>query len=124
MIFLVIHENYPLDDFTFQTVEDLMNHKKVNELNDIISKKRKQAFCLKALVSKKKKRFRDETLDLDLSYITKRIIAMGIPAVGYESIYRNNLKDVVNFVTMYHPKNAKVQFRNFDLITKIKRYII
>ncbi len=42
----------------------------------------------------KKKRYIDEHYDLDLTYITSRIIAMGYPAEGFESFYRNNLKEV------------------------------
>jgi hypothetical protein len=40
--------------------------------------------ALRAMVSKKKKRFVDVALgvDLDLSYINDRIIAMGFPSEG------------------------------------------
>ena len=33
-------------------------------------------------------------LDLDLTYITRRLIAMGFPSVGAEAIYRNPLPQV------------------------------
>jgi len=41
------------------------------------------------LVSKKKKRFQKEGFDLDLSYITPRIIAMGFPSTGVEAACEN-----------------------------------
>jgi hypothetical protein len=38
----------------------------------------------RALVSKKKLRFVDDGVDLDLSYITDQLIAMGYPSLGLE----------------------------------------
>jgi phosphatidylinositol-3,4,5-trisphosphate 3-phosphatase/dual-specificity protein phosphatase PTEN len=36
--------------------------------------------------------------ELDLTYITDRIIAMAYPASGFiESTYRNSIKDVANY---------------------------
>ena len=43
---------------------------------------------VRTLVSGKKKRFADDGFDLDLSYITPRVIAMGFPSTGVESTYR------------------------------------
>ena len=41
-------------------------------------------FTVRALVSKKKMRFVGEGVDLDLSYITDQLIAMGYPSFGLE----------------------------------------
>lgn len=49
---------------------------------------------LKKLVSTTDKRYIDDSFDLDLSYITPRIIAMAYPAQGIESLYRNNIHEV------------------------------
>ena len=45
-------------------------------------------------VSQKKIRLKDGIHNLDLSYITPRIIAMAFPASGIESAFRNHIDDV------------------------------
>jgi phosphatidylinositol-3,4,5-trisphosphate 3-phosphatase/dual-specificity protein phosphatase PTEN len=49
---------------------------------------------IRTLVSGKKKRFVDRKFNLDLSYITPRIIAMAYPAAGIETVYRNDIDSV------------------------------
>jgi hypothetical protein len=79
-----------------------------------ITKFKKKALCFKRLVSKKKKRFQDDIFDLDLvyfndsRYITKRVIAMGFPSSGFESLFRNSVKDVALFFNIYHENNVKI----------------
>jgi len=53
---------------------------------------------LKKKVSGPKNRFDEEGFDLDLTYITPRVIAMSFPASGVESLYRNNLSKVSKFI--------------------------
>ena len=49
---------------------------------------------IRKLVSKKKIRFQRDGFDLDLAYITRRVIAMGLPAWGTDALYRNRREDV------------------------------
>ena len=73
----------------------------------------KSANLMKRLVSKQKRRYQDENFDLDMSYITDRVIAMGFPSIGCETVYRNSLTDVVNFFHRKH--NDKVKIYNLCL---------
>ena len=42
---------------------------------------------IRNLVSKEKRRFKNEKYDLDLTYITDRVIAMGFPSSDFEASY-------------------------------------
>lgn len=80
----------------------------LNEEKEKKSKKTFKAFCLKRLVSKKKRRYEDEEFDLDMTYVTKRVVAMGFPSTGCETIYRNSLKDISDLFKKKHNNNVKV----------------
>ena len=67
-----------------------------------------KASCLKRKVSKNKIRFQNKNYDLDMTYITGRIIAMGFPSTNCETIYRNSLKDISNYFKIYHNNNVKI----------------
>lgn len=60
---------------------------------------------LRKMVSGKKKRYVDEKYNLDLSYITPRIIAMAFPATGIEKMYRNSIDSVSKFLKERHQNN-------------------
>jgi hypothetical protein len=64
--------------------------------------------CLKEIVSEVRIRMHRRNYDLDLVYITRRIIAMGYPATGCESFYRNSFADVKQFLTEEHGNKYKV----------------
>jgi len=49
---------------------------------------------LRKIVSGNRKRFKDPQYNLDITYITNRILGMSFPATGFEKMYRNNINDV------------------------------
>ena len=61
-------------------------------------------------MSKQKRRYIDKTegFDLDLSYITKNIIAMGFPSEDSERFYRNPYSEVIRFLNLNHKDKFKI----------------
>ena len=52
---------------------------------------------LRKIVSGKRRRFAEGNYNLDITYITPRVIAMSFPASGIETMYRNNMGDVSRY---------------------------
>lgn len=63
---------------------------------------------IRTVVSGKKKRYIDTKYNLDLSYITQRVIAMAFPGSGLTTLYRNNINQVSDFLLERHGKNFLV----------------
>jgi len=63
--------------------------------------------CRKA-VSGTKVRFEKESFDLDLTYLSDRIIVHGFPAIGVEHIYRNPRYEVRRFLDVKHSEHYKM----------------
>lgn len=63
---------------------------------------------IRTLVSGRKKRFQDRKYNLDLSYITPRLLAMAFPGSGIETVYRNNIEEVAKFLQERHQNNYLV----------------
>jgi phosphatidylinositol-3,4,5-trisphosphate 3-phosphatase/dual-specificity protein phosphatase PTEN len=75
-----------LDDFTELTYKRLLLEKRI-----LAQKKSTKSACIRSLVSENRVRYKDEDFNLDLAYITPRLIAMGFPSSGLRKIYRNSI---------------------------------
>lgn len=64
---------------------------------------------LRSLVSLNKRRYRGDGFDLDLTYVTNCLIAMGFPSVGIEGAYRNAAQDCRRFLQLKHGDHYKVR---------------
>lgn len=63
---------------------------------------------IRSKVSGKRNRFKDDEYNLDITYITDRILAMSFPASGFEQWYRNNITSVAKFLEERHPGWHKI----------------
>jgi phosphatidylinositol-3,4,5-trisphosphate 3-phosphatase/dual-specificity protein phosphatase PTEN len=59
-------------------------------------------------VSGKRNRLKEGEYNLDITYITDRILAMSYPATGFESMYRNSISDVARFLEERHSEHYRV----------------
>lgn len=57
---------------------------------------------IRTLVSGNKNRYVDSNYNLDLTYITSRIIGMAFPGSGIQTLYRNNINTVATFLFEKH----------------------
>jgi hypothetical protein len=75
---------------------------------------------LRGVVSGRRRRYQQDGYDLDLTFITRRVIAMGFPSEGIvESSYRNSLDDVSKFL---HHKFGATNFLILNLSERKYNY--
>ena len=102
-------QNSKNNDLKFSNDEKIkLLKKQTDEALNLSDKKKSSQSFLKSLVSQDKSRFCFDGYDLDLTYITPRIIAMGLPSTSLEALYRNNMTDVLNFFNERHHEHYKV----------------
>ncbi|XP_057563218.1 phosphatidylinositol 3,4,5-trisphosphate 3-phosphatase TPTE2-like [Hippopotamus amphibius kiboko] len=70
--------------------------------------KRHLEMLTRRMVSGNKRRYKKDGFDLDLTYVTDRIIAMSFPSSGKQSFYRNPIKEVVRFLDTKHRNHYRV----------------
>jgi hypothetical protein len=63
---------------------------------------------LREIVSGPKNRYQKDGFNLDLTYITPRVIAMAYPAEGFEKLYRNSIDSVAEFLHKNHGMNYQI----------------
>lgn len=63
---------------------------------------------IRNLVSKKRRRMLVAGYDLDMTYITDRLLAMSFPAESMRAMYRNPMWQVKSVLEMRHPGHYKV----------------
>jgi len=97
-----------LKDPKFANVKELKQYTDSEISKTVTDKSKSRINIVKSLVSQDKTRFCYDGFDLDLTYITTRIIAMGFPSSSIEGIYRNNMEDVKEFFAKRHPNHYKV----------------
>ena len=76
-------------------VDKFSNYDYRHHMNSIMSREsmqvgKKRAGIFKSAVSGNRNRYEDGEFNLDLTYITPKVIAMGLPATGIHSLFRNS----------------------------------
>lgn len=74
----------------------------------LASQKKQLEVVTRRMVSENKRRYMKDGFDLDLTYVTDRVIAMSFPSSGKQSFYRNPIEEVARFLDTKHADHYKV----------------
>lgn len=80
----------------------------INDLQHSLINYLSTSFCIRNLVSKQRRRMLVGGYDLDMTYISDRILAMSFPAEHVRAVYRNPLWQVKSVLDMRHAGHYKV----------------
>ncbi|XP_059138488.1 phosphatidylinositol 3,4,5-trisphosphate 3-phosphatase TPTE2-like [Physella acuta] len=74
----------------------------------MIVQHRQVARATRQMVSQNKRRYQKDGFDLDLCYITERVIAMSFPSKGMMALYRNPVAEVARFFNTKHKEHYRI----------------
>jgi len=74
----------------------------------VYTEKKNLETAARQLVSQNKRRYQQDGFDLDLTYVTNRVIATSFPSSGWWASYRNPIEKVANFLNTKHEGRYKV----------------
>ncbi|KRX11133.1 hypothetical protein PPERSA_10900 [Pseudocohnilembus persalinus] len=76
---------------------------------------------LREIVSGPKNRYQKNGYNLDLTYVTDRIIGMSFPAEGFEKLYRNSLDDIKSY--QWEDHHSPPLHMLFDICQEIHKFL-
>jgi len=86
---------------------------------------------VRQLISQNKRRYQQDGFDLDLTYVTSRVIATSFPSSGIWSLYRNPIEKVAAFLDSKHKDKYKIynlcSERTYDVVhfhNRVERVMI
>ncbi|XP_071786507.1 phosphatidylinositol 3,4,5-trisphosphate 3-phosphatase TPTE2-like [Asterias amurensis] len=74
----------------------------------LLSERKHVSKATRKMVSQNKRRYKKDDFDLDLTYITDRVIASSFPSSGRQALYRNPIEEVGRFLDTKHKDHYKV----------------
>lgn len=74
----------------------------------LYTEKKQIETAARQLISQNKRRYQQDGFDLDLTYVTGRVIATSFPSSGFWAFYRNPIEKVAAFLDCKHPGKYRV----------------
>ncbi len=87
---------------------------RVARLIRLFTEKKQLETAARQMISQNKRRYQQDGYDLDLTYVTKRIIATSFPSTGMLALFRNPIEKVAAFLNNKHPG----KFRMYNLCSE------